>query len=100
MQLGVFICEDCSEYFKTQCGGPGTEDCIIKGVFGEQEWDDSELRTIQLGGNKLVFELMLHNKMEQVPLIVNYNHPVMQEYRKQHMIKVFGEVEVVSADQQ
>lgn len=90
MQLGVFICGSCAEYFSSQCGGHDGQNCSIKSVFGEQEWDDGEIRTIQLGGNKPVFDLLLQNNLEKMPLIINYNHPAVQQYKKEHTARVKG----------
>ena len=100
MQLGVFICGSCAEYFSNQCGGGDGRNCTIKSIFGEQEWQDEEIRTLQAGGNKYVFDLLIQYKMEQVPLIVNYNHPVMQQYKKDHKLRVKGTVSIFDSKKQ
>ena len=53
-----------------------------------------------MGGNKPVFDLLLQNNMEKVPLIINYNHAAVQQYKQEHMTRVLGEVQTVDPTQQ
>ena len=67
--MGAFICESCSNAFLKTCGG--NKNCQIKNVFRDH-WDDYQLRSIAFGGNQSIFNMLLANKIENVPLIINF----------------------------
>lgn len=54
--LGIFTCESCSLAHLNLPRGAQSKS-YVKNVFNEQ-WDDYQLRSLQIGGNKALFELL------------------------------------------
>ena len=45
----------------------------MKNIFQEW-WDDYQLRSVAYGGNKKIFQVLIENKLEKAPIVMNYNH--------------------------
>lgn len=59
--LGAYVCNSCAKRVSDK--GNGYADSYIKSIFNEQ-WDDYQLRSVGLGGNKQVFEIMREYGLE------------------------------------
>ena len=49
------------------------------------------MRSIAYGGNRNIFNVILDNNLEKVPLIFNYNHPAIQIYVTNLLAKMDGD---------
>jgi hypothetical protein len=80
--LGTFVCESCSINHLNLPNGRQSKS-YVKNVFKEQ-WDDYQLRAIETGGNKPLFELMKEYNIQDFDLNKKYNHAIIKWYVRKH----------------
>ena len=86
--LGIFVCMDCAtlhskmKYF-TQ------SDTYIKDVLNEQ-WDDWQLKSVQIGGNKKLFDVMKEYDIHEFEFSKKYSQPIIKYYKNRHMALLDG----------
>lgn len=80
--LGSFVCKDCAAMHRMQLGGQSFT--YIKDVFKEH-WDDYQLRSVCIGGNKPLFELLKEYGIDNDPIQSRYKHACINWYRKRHI---------------
>ena len=56
----------------------------------KDHWDDYQLKSIQIGGNKPLFEILKEYGMENAELPGKYKHSCVAWYRKSHLAKMDG----------
>ena len=80
---GVFVCTTCA---KNHIANFRQSENYVKDIYNEH-WDDYQLRSIQIGGNKKLFEHMKEykNGVEDMPIWQKYKHEVLTWYKKRHM---------------
>lgn len=74
--LGIFVCEACANIHKSLFGA---QQSYVKSVYGDH-WDDLQLKSIQVGGNKVVFELLKEYGVENETALVKYKHACVKWY--------------------
>ena len=84
--IGAFVCGECAQQHKSRGGNFNS---YIKDIYKEH-WDDYQLRSICLGGNKALFDLMKDYKIESQPLATKYKHACIQWYKKRHLALMDG----------
>ena len=62
----------------------------MKDIYNEH-WDDYQLRSICLGGNQALFQLMKDFKIENQPLSAKYKTACIVWYRKRHIAMMDSE---------
>jgi Putative GTPase activating protein for Arf len=77
---GTFVCGECAgshlQIF-------GMEKSYIKPLFGAEPWDNYQLKIIQLGGNKKLWDFFKqYNGLEQKPISSKYKAAAASYYRK------------------
>lgn len=85
--LGVFVCADCAAIHRQGFGGQSQN--YIKEVH-KDHWDDYQLRSVQIGGNKALFEILKEYAIENEALLDKYKHPCIKWYQKSHVAKMDG----------
>lgn len=85
--LGAYCCVDCAK--KVSDKSNGYAECYIKSIFNEQ-WDDYQLRSVALGGNQAVFDIMREYNLETKPLHEVINHAALKWFRKYHIAMMDG----------
>lgn len=58
-------------------------------MFNEQ-WDDYQLKSLALGGNQKVFDIILEYKLESKSLFITYKHACLQWYKEAHIARMDG----------
>ena len=91
--LGTFVCETCALNHISLFGG--NQYSYIKNIMKEQ-WDDYQIRSISIGGNKPFFQLLKEYGIENEPPNVKYWHPCVVWYKKVHALKLdgYGNIEI------
>lgn len=85
--LGIFVCEDCANLHKNSFGG--NQFSYVKNVYKEH-WDDYQLRSVALGGNMPLFQILKEYGIENEPLINKYKASCVNWYRKRHLAQMDG----------
>lgn len=67
------------------CGG--NQHLYIKDIFGEQ-WDDYQLRSIGLGGNKQLYLILKEYGIEKSSLCNTIDYSCIQWYKVKHQAKM------------
>ena len=84
---GVFVCEECANSHLKEFG---MDKSYIKSVTGEM-WDPYQIRVIQLGGNKNLWDfLKLYNGLEQKPIAAKYKSNAAAYYRRRLAAQAVG----------
>lgn len=89
--LGIFVCMDCAtnhsrmKYFVQS-------DQYIKDVNVEQ-WDDWQLKSVQLGDNKKLFDVFKEYDINELEFTKKYSQPVVKWYRNRHMATLDGKLQ-------
>jgi len=60
-----------------------------KDIFNEQ-WDDYQLKSIQLGANKALFDIQKEYNINELPFVKRYTHPAVLWYIKMHKAEMDG----------
>ena len=60
-----------------------------KDMFNEQ-WDDYQLRSIQFGGNKALFDIQKEYNINELPFGKRYTHPAVMWFIKKHKSQMDG----------
>ena len=85
--LGVFVCEQCANLHKSTFGG--NQYSYIKDVYNEH-WDDYQLRSVALGGNQQLFQIMKEYGIDNQPQQSKYRHACVNWYRRRHVALMDG----------
>ena len=80
--IGTFVCGACANGHLEMKNG-GMSKTYVKDVLNEH-WDDYQLKSVQLGGNKQLFEILKDFKLENVSLEKRYNHRAVRWYARKH----------------
>lgn len=67
----------------------GQSQNYIKNVY-KDHWDDYQLRSIQIGGNKPLFDLFKEYQLENEELVVKYKSACVKWYKQSHVSKMDG----------
>jgi hypothetical protein len=62
----------------------------VKDIFNEH-WDDTQLKAMQLGGNKALFDIMKEYEIQELENKARYNHKVLRWYRMNLCARMVGE---------
>ena len=79
--LGTFVCEDCANIHLVTFGSQAR---YVKSIFNDH-WDDLCLKSIQIGGNKKLFELFKEYGIENDALQIKYKHDCVRYYLNTHI---------------
>lgn len=85
--MGIFLCNDCANVHRITFGG--NQYSYVKDVFGEQ-WDDYQLRSVCLGGNQPLFNLLKEYQIDGHTISSKYRHAAVSWYRKRHITLMDG----------
>ena len=55
-----------------------------------EHWDDYQLKSVQVGGNKLLFELMKEYELNDMSIPKRYKHASLKWFKKRHLAKLDG----------
>lgn len=55
-------------------------------------WDDYQLRSVQLGGNKALFEIMKEYEITDLDFAKKYNHKAIKWYITKHKSDMDGTI--------
>jgi hypothetical protein len=69
--LGIFVCESCSLNHLALFGG--NQNSYVKNILNDQ-WDDYQLKSITVGGNKPFFLLLKEYGIDNEPTHIKYCH--------------------------
>lgn len=61
----------------------------VKDIFNEQ-WDDYQLVSIQIGGNQKLKDYMKEYEIENLAFVDKYTHEAVQWYKQRHQFMMFG----------
>ena len=89
--LGIFVCMDCATNH-SRMRQFIQSDQYIKDVNVEQ-WDDWQLKSVQLGDNKKLFDVFKEYDINELEFTKKYNQPVVKWYRNRHMATLDGKVQ-------
>ncbi len=85
---GTFVCDECA---KLHLQFFGMDKCYIKPLFGQEQWDTYQIKAVQLGGNKKLWDfLKQYNGLEQKPIPGKYKHAASSYYRKRLAAQTSG----------
>ena len=68
---GTFVCKNCYAEHR-QMNGNSMRECYAKDLFSNDHWDDYQLKSLQLGGNKPMFDLMKDYGVAELSLKPKY----------------------------
>lgn len=89
--LGIFVCLDCatdhSQLSKFQNSQEYIKDC------SKEQWDDWQLRSVQMGSNKKLFDLFKEYDINEMELVKKYTQPAVKWYKNKHMNLLDGVTE-------
>eukprot|EP00356_Strombidium_inclinatum_P012653 CAMPEP_0170490146 /NCGR_PEP_ID=MMETSP0208-20121228/8409_1 /TAXON_ID=197538 /ORGANISM="Strombidium inclinatum, Strain S3" /LENGTH=85 /DNA_ID=CAMNT_0010765413 /DNA_START=224 /DNA_END=481 /DNA_ORIENTATION=+ len=77
--LGIFVCETCAFHHLDLVPYSAQSKVYAKRVLGEH-WDDYQLRSIQIGGNRPLFDLLKEYEIQDLDLVKKYQHPALIWY--------------------
>jgi phosphomannomutase len=77
----AFVCEDCANIHIVTFGSQAR---YVKSIFNDH-WDDLCLKSIQIGGNKKLFELFKEYGIENDALQIKYKHDCVRYYLNTHI---------------
>ena len=80
--LGSYVCEECAKIHIEAFGG--NYNSYIKDVYNEQ-WDDYQLRSVCLGGNQPLFQILKEYGVDNEPIQSKYKSSCVTWYRKKHV---------------
>lgn len=81
MFYGVYVCKSCADTHKEHFGN---HQVYVKDVYGEQ-WDDYQLRSLVIGGNKKFFEILKEYQSEGLDLKTKYKTSCAIWYKQKHL---------------
>ena len=83
---GTFICSDCALYHLAA----GMDKSYVKPIFGDL-WDSYQLKMVQLGGNKRLWEFFKqYTGLEQKPFNYKYTSSAAAYYRRKLSHEALG----------
>lgn len=77
--VGTFVCEFCADKHRKLFGSH-----TIKEVLREH-WDDYQLRSVAIGGNKKFYEHLLEYEIERFDIATKYIHEAVVWYSGRHV---------------
>lgn len=86
--LGIFVCESCSVKHLNLPNASQSR-IFVKNALKEH-WDDYQLRSIQLGGNKNFFDILKEYEIVELDFNKKYKHPAVLWYEKDLRAKMDG----------
>ena len=87
--LGTYVCKNCAEEH-SQLGNSTMSTCYVKDVYGEH-WDDYQLKSIQIGGNRKIFEgIFKKYELTDFEFSKKYKHPAVKWYIQKHKFLMDG----------
>ena len=84
---GTFVCAKCSMIHKTLTGN-SMRNCYVKPIFENEHWDDYQLKSMQVGGNKELFDMMKEYDLLESPVREKYQHRAVVWYFKRHAARI------------
>ena len=69
-------------------GGQNSK-CYVKEV-GKEQWDDYHLKSVQVGGNQELFNLLKDYKIQDYDFESKYGHPALEWFELRHLCKMDG----------
>ena len=87
--LGIFVCESCANMHIDHLPNGCQSNTYVKHVANEH-WDDYQLRSVQLGGNKALFDLLKEFDIAELDFQKRYRHSALVWYQKRHMARMDG----------
>ena len=84
--LGIFVCKDCAD---EHLALENNSQLYVKDIFNEN-WDDYQLKSIQMAGNQQFFEHLKEYEIQDLPMAQKYSHPAVYWYKKSHKAKLDG----------
>ena len=85
--LGTFVCVHCAGIHRHAFGGQSQN--YIKDLTRDH-WDDYQLRSLQIGGNKAFFEILKEYGIENEELTTKHKHSCVAWYKRSHVSKMDG----------
>ena len=89
VQYGLFICQECASIHNTM-NSYQTSVLQIKHVQFEH-WDDYQLRSVQVGGNRPLFDLLKEYEISDLEIPFKYRHAALRWYRRRHLANCDGQ---------
>jgi hypothetical protein len=86
--LGSFVCESCSIAHLNLPHGCQSRS-YSKNIFKEH-WDDYQLRSVQLGGNQALFEVLKEFNVQDLEMHKKYNSSAVNWYKRKHIAEMDG----------
>jgi hypothetical protein len=77
--LGIYVCEGCSRAHYDYNSNATMSSLYVKEIMKEQ-WDDYQLKSMQLGGNKALFEFMKEYEIHEFDNESRYRHKALGWY--------------------
>ena len=77
--VGTFVCEFCADKHKKLFGSHTTKDVL------REHWDDYQLRSVAIGGNKKFYEHLLEYEIERFDVATKYIHEAVVWYSGHHV---------------
>lgn len=94
---GTFVCGACGKIHRQMCGN-SMRNCYVKTLSEGEHWDDYQLRSIQMGGNKPLYECMKDYELLELPIAEKYRQPVVIWYIRRHAAKLDGRERLAAFD--
>lgn len=85
--LGTFVCETCANMHLDHLPNGCMSRTYVKKV-AEEHWDDYHLRSVQLGGNKPLFDILKEYQIQDLDFEKRYKHPALNWYKRRHAAKM------------
>ena len=85
--IGTFVCVHCAGIHRHAFGGQSQN--YIKDLT-KDHWDDYQLRSLQIGGNKPFFEILKEYGIENEELTTKHKHSCVAWYKRSHVSKMDG----------
>jgi len=85
--LGTFVCESCANMHLDHLPNGCQSRTYVMRV-AEEHWDDYHLRSVQLGGNKALFELLKEYDALELDFQKRYKHPAITWYKRKHAARM------------
>ena len=85
--LGTFVCETCAKMHLDHLPNGCQSKTYVKKI-ADEHWDDYHLRSVQLGGNKPLFDILKEYEIQDLDFQKRYKHPALNWYKRRHAAKM------------
>jgi hypothetical protein len=85
--LGTFVCETCANMHLDHLPNGCQSRTYVKKV-AEEHFDDYHLRSVQLGGNKALFDILKEYEIQELDFQKRYKHPALNWYKRKHAARM------------